>query len=168
MGRYLKLLPLQGALLNAMIPRALPWARRGCPFRAQGDGGSLYGGLPHTSGSRFAPYVRFTFCPIRQVHVLPHTSGSRFAPYVRFTFCPIRHGSRFAPYVRFTFCPIRPERAEAPSPGQRPGLIRTQTCRPVRAKAFKYWAICKAAFSPYSNQYCMREASRVSRSWMDF
>ena len=30
----------------------------------------------------------------------------------------------------------RPERAEAPSPGQRPGLLRTQTCRPVRAKAF--------------------------------
>ena len=36
-GQYIKLLPLQGALLIAMIPRALPWARRGCPFRAQGD-----------------------------------------------------------------------------------------------------------------------------------
>ena len=32
----------------------------------------------------------------------------------------------------------RPERAEAPSPGHRPGLLRTQTCRPVRAKALKY------------------------------
>ena len=32
---------------------------------------------------------------------------------------------------------IRPERAEAPSPGHRPGLLRTQTCRPVRAKALK-------------------------------
>jgi len=31
----------------------------------------------------------------------------------------------------------RPERAEAPSPGHRPGLLRTQTCRPVRAKALK-------------------------------
>ena len=31
--------------------------------------------------------------------------------------------------------PTRPERAEAPSPGHRPGLLRTQTCRPVRAKA---------------------------------
>ena len=30
----------------------------------------------------------------------------------------------------------RPERAEAHSPGQHPGLLRTQTCRPVRAKAF--------------------------------
>ena len=30
----------------------------------------------------------------------------------------------------------RPEGAEAPSPGQHPGLLRTQTCRPVRAKAF--------------------------------
>ena len=33
------------------------------------------------------------------------------------------------------FCPTRPERAEAPSPGQRPGVLWTQTCRPVRAKA---------------------------------
>ena len=38
----------------------------------------------------------------------------------------------------------RPERAEAPSPGQRPGLLRTQTCRPVRAKALKLQAIHKA------------------------
>ena len=30
----LKLLPLQGALLIASIPRALPWARSFCPFRA--------------------------------------------------------------------------------------------------------------------------------------
>ena len=30
----------------------------------------------------------------------------------------------------------RPERAEALSPGQRPGCLWTQTCRPVRAKAF--------------------------------
>ena len=33
--------------------------------------------------------------------------------------------------------PIRPERAEALSPGQRPGLLWTQGCRPVRAKALK-------------------------------
>ena len=33
--RYiLKLLPLQGALLTAIIPRALPWAKSFCPFRA--------------------------------------------------------------------------------------------------------------------------------------
>ena len=30
----LKLLPLQGALLTATIPRALPWAKSFCPFRA--------------------------------------------------------------------------------------------------------------------------------------
>ena len=30
----LKLLPLQGALLIAIIPRAMPWARSFCPFRA--------------------------------------------------------------------------------------------------------------------------------------
>jgi hypothetical protein len=40
--------------------------------------------------------------------------------------------------------PTRPERAEAPSPGHRPGCLWTQTCRPVRAKAFKYLAIYKA------------------------
>ena len=39
---------------------------------------------------------------------------------------------------------IRPERAEAPSPGHRPGLLRTQTCRPVRAKALKLKAKHKA------------------------
>ena len=33
------------------------------------------------------------------------------------------------------FCPTRPEGAEALSPGQRPGLSCSQTCRPVRAKA---------------------------------
>ena len=42
------------------------------------------------------------------------------------------------------FCPTRPEGAEAPSPGHRPGLLRAQTCRPVRAKALKYRAIYKA------------------------
>ena len=31
----------------------------------------------------------------------------------------------------------RPERAEAPSPGHHPGLLRTRTCRPERAKALK-------------------------------
>ena len=42
------------------------------------------------------------------------------------------------------FSPTRPERAEALSPGQRPGLLRTQPCRPVRAKALKLQAIYKA------------------------
>ena len=35
------------------------------------------------------------------------------------------------------FYPTRPERAEALSPGQRPGLFGAVTCRPVRAKALK-------------------------------
>ena len=38
----------------------------------------------------------------------------------------------------------RSKRAEAPSPGHRPGLLRTQICRPVRAKALKIKAIHKA------------------------
>jgi len=42
------------------------------------------------------------------------------------------------------FFPTRPERAEALSPGQRPGLLRAQTCRPVRAKALKLQATNKA------------------------
>ncbi len=32
--QLVKLLPLQGALLTAFIPRALPWAKSFCPFRA--------------------------------------------------------------------------------------------------------------------------------------
>ena len=39
---------------------------------------------------------------------------------------------------------VRAEGPKAPSPGQRPGLLWTQTCRPVRAKALKYQAINKA------------------------
>ena len=38
----------------------------------------------------------------------------------------------------------RPVRAEALSPGQRPGLFWAVTCRPVRAKAFNPLAIYKA------------------------
>ena len=47
----------------------------------------------------------------------------------------------FAPHPVY---PTRPERAEAPSPGHRPGLLQTQTCRPVRAKALKLQAKYKA------------------------
>ena len=38
----------------------------------------------------------------------------------------------------------RPERAEAPSPGHRPGLLRALAYRPVRAKALKLQAKHKA------------------------
>ena len=38
--------------------------------------------------------------------------------------------------------PIRPERAEAPSPGQRPGSIYQQQSRPVRAKALNMRSFC--------------------------
>ena len=33
----IKLLPLQGDLLIAITPRAMPWARSFCPFRACGE-----------------------------------------------------------------------------------------------------------------------------------
>ena len=52
MGNILKLLPLQGALLNTMIPRALPWARRGCPFRAQGDLQPLFEPVLHAGSQQ--------------------------------------------------------------------------------------------------------------------
>ena len=48
----------------------------------------------------------------------------------------------FAPHA--LYCPTRPERAEAPSPGHRPGLLRALAYRPVRAKALKLQAILKA------------------------
>ena len=32
--KFIKLLPLQGALLTVTIPRALPWAKSFCPFSA--------------------------------------------------------------------------------------------------------------------------------------
>ena len=54
----------------------------------------------------------------------------------------------FAEILKFRkFRPTRPDRAEALSPGHRPGLSWTQTWRPVRAKALKYRAIYKA-FAP--------------------
>ena len=78
---------------------------------------------------------------------------------------PIRHAStRVAPYAMHQrglpirqettrVAPIRPERAEAPSPGHRPGDLWTQAYRPVRAKAFKYQPTYKAfniqSFCPY-------------------
>ena len=42
------------------------------------------------------------------------------------------------------FYPTRPKRAEAPSPGHRPGLLRALAYRPVRAKALKLQAKYKA------------------------
>ena len=42
------------------------------------------------------------------------------------------------------FCTTRPERAETPSPGHRPGLLRALAYRPVRAKALKLQAKHKA------------------------
>ena len=47
-------------------------------------------------------------------------------------------------FVGRKFCPARPERAEAPSPGHRPGLLWAQPCRPVRAKALK---LCESSLS---------------------
>ena len=46
-----------------------------------------------------------------------------------------------------TLFPTRPERAEAHSPGQRPGLFWAVACRPVRAKALKPLVILLLAYS---------------------
>ena len=50
----MKLLPLQGAKLTALIPRVLPWARSFCPFRACGgsDGSGIKMRLSTLSASR--------------------------------------------------------------------------------------------------------------------
>ena len=53
-----------------------------------------------------------------------------------------------------TISPTRPERAEAHSPGQRPGLFWAVTCRPVRAKALKLLAIYKAVALTGRIAYC--------------
>ena len=53
-----------------------------------------------------------------------------------------------------TIFPTRPERAEALSPGQRPGLFWAVTCRPVRAKALKLLAIYKAVALTGRIAYC--------------
>ena len=48
----------------------------------------------------------------------------------------------------------RPERAEAPSPGQRPGLYEVIALRPVRAKALKHSPSCTKRFIPsYQNKH---------------
>ena len=54
-----------------------------------------------------------------------------------------------------TLFPTRPERAEAHSPGQRPGLFWAVTCRSVRAKAFNPQAIYKAFALTGRIAYCL-------------
>ena len=65
-GQSTKLLPLQGALLIAIIPRALPWARSFCPFRARGV--RTFVPSARTSMPRaFQPVPAISF-PSHQVH----------------------------------------------------------------------------------------------------
>ena len=64
-----------------------------------------------------------------------------------FVICCQRFFSLISYFLASYFLKFRsthPERAEAPSPGHRPGLLWTQPCRPVRAKALKNRAIYKA------------------------
>ena len=71
--------------------------------------------------SEFAPHA--LFCKFAL-----HALFCKFAPHA--LFC------KFAPHALFCkFAPARPERAEAPSPGQRPGYKQQSARRPVRAKA---------------------------------
>ena len=58
-----KLLPLQGALLIAIIPRAMPWAKSFCPFRA----------------CNFYELLPFTFAlPFGQRFSIPLRAGDRW------------------------------------------------------------------------------------------
>ena len=54
--KHMKLLPLQGARLIALIPRALPWARCFCPFRASG----MYYPYVITQGNTLGICARYT------------------------------------------------------------------------------------------------------------
>ena len=120
----------------------------------------------NTIMSPHAPGIRTSSCPhtpqASEHHHAPtrprhqNTIMSPHAPGIKTSSCPHtpRHQiiimSPHAPGIRTSSCPhtpqalehhhvpTRPERAEAPSPGHRPGLLRSQTCRPVRAKALKY------------------------------
>ena len=55
---FTKLLPLQGALLIAIIPRAMPWAKSFCPFRAC----CFYGLLPFTFALPFDQRFSIPLC----------------------------------------------------------------------------------------------------------
>ena len=57
----------------------------------------------------------------------------------------------------------RPEGAEAPSPGQHPGLLRTQTCRPVRAKAFTP-ETSKNRIGPVFDHFLQKVQKRIEKS----
>ena len=62
--KFIKLLPLQGALLTVTIPRAMPWAKSFCPFRACW----LYP----------LPWAK-SFCPFRRA---AYMGSSSFIPFL--------------------------------------------------------------------------------------
>ena len=71
----IRLLPFQGVLLTAIIPRVLPWARSFCPFRAWGvkHASALYLSLrPVTVGSGREGYelLSFYFLPFNFYNVV--------------------------------------------------------------------------------------------------
>ena len=68
------------------------------------------------------------------------------------SFCSKSHHQNFQSVELSQVSPTRPERAEAPSPGHRPGLLRALAYRPVRAKALKALGNLQS-FCPYRAPY---------------
>ena len=117
-GQLVKLLPLQGVLPIAIIPRALPWAKSFCPFRACCFYGLLsftfalpFGqrfSIPLRAGDRwfwvccFYGLLSFTFAlPFGQRFSIPLRAGDRwfwvccFYGLLPFTFA-LPFGQRFS------------------------------------------------------------------------
>ena len=69
--QFTKLLPLQGALLTVIIPRALPWAKSFCPFRAC----CLYERAAYMSFCPFRACCLYELLPLLGVLLLKLTSS---------------------------------------------------------------------------------------------
>ena len=87
--QYIKLLPLQGALPIAIIPRALPWAKSFCPFRAC----CLLGVLLVWASALAERAACMSFCPFRAcclLGVLLVWASALAERAACMSFCPFR------------------------------------------------------------------------------
>ena len=99
MPGVLRLLPLQGALLAAFIPRALPWAKSFCPFRAC----CL---CPFPWAKSFCPFRACCSCPF---------PGLRASALQGVLLVSIPRAKSFCPFRACCLCPFPGLRASAPS-----------------------------------------------------
>ena len=98
-------------------------------------------GIPDFESSAFGHSANLPFI-LSDAKVIHFSHLTKYCCYFLTILTPLY---RILYYIEVSqVSPTRPERAETPSPGHRPGCLWAQTCRPVRAKAFKYLAIYKA------------------------